>query len=55
MYETECPYCGECLEVETWEDGYCPNCHNSYKWEEYCTEDYSDCWAELNWGNYDCE
>jgi len=36
MMEIECPFCNHEFEVKTW-------------WDEMCTEDYSDCWAIVEW------
>jgi len=52
-YEIDCPWCGhEVGIILDWEGGECPNCHNEYTEEERCTEDYSDCWAELDWDRW---
>lgn len=47
--EIECPFCDHEFEVKTWYDGQCPNCGEEYWWDEMCTEDYSDCWATVEW------
>lgn len=46
----ECPFCHTLFNrPEEWEDGECPNCHKKYWWDEFCTEDYSDCWTSIEW------
>lgn len=45
-------YCSKCdieFEWETWKPGECPCCHRKFYWDEFCTEDYSDCWAGVEW------
>ena len=48
-YDVDCPFCETEIEVTKWENGECPNCKESYWWEEYCTTDYSDCWSCVEW------
>ena len=47
----DCGGCGVEIEIREWENGYCPHCGIGYEWDEYCTEDYSDCWSCLLWGD----
>ena len=49
-FDTNCPRCG-CIVgiILNWEGGECPVCGNEYWQEERCTEDYSDCWSEIEW------
>ncbi len=49
MSDINCPSCKAEFEAETWENGKCPTCGKKYYWTEECTEDYSDCWASLEW------
>lgn len=48
-YDVTCPNCDTDFEAEVWEPGECPQCGKEYYWEEFCTEDYSDCWACVEW------
>ena len=48
-----CPNCKIDFEAEAWEPGECLSCKKSYIWDEFCTEDYSDCWAEIYWEDND--
>lgn len=49
MSEITCPNCKTEFEAKTWESGKCPTCGKQYHWYEDCLEDYSDCWACLDW------
>lgn len=44
-----CPDCQTEFEAEPWNEGECPNCKKRFYWSEECLEDYSDCWAVLEW------
>lgn len=44
-----CPFCKEMFDGEIWENGSCPLCHKEYYWTEECNEDYSECWANVDW------
>lgn len=49
MIDIYCPYCEIEFEGDDWEDGNCPQCKREYHLYEQCTEDYSDCWTEVEW------
>ena len=49
MTEIYCPDCKKEFEGRMWDSGECPWCKREYYWEEYCTIDYSDCWAGVEW------
>lgn len=51
VVEVTCPKCDIELEVEIWIPGFC-ECGNHYTWNEFCLEDYSDCWAEIEWEDW---
>jgi Zn finger protein HypA/HybF involved in hydrogenase expression len=44
-----CGWCDHEFEAPSWEAGTCPECGNKYYSTENCTEDYSDCWEEVEW------
>lgn len=52
-FDTDCPRCKENVDLTIWEDGACLNCGLEYFWEEFCTEDYSDCWPEFYFDKFD--
>jgi len=49
-----CVGCGEDFEAERFRPGECPHCGlKYYKYDEDCTEDYSDCWDFIYWEEHD--
>jgi hypothetical protein len=48
-HEITCPRCDTGGEAEEWDNGECPKCKLDYWWEEFCAEDYSDCWSYVEW------
>lgn len=48
--DVTCPFCDFDFEAEIWSCGVCPSCGKKYYCEEFCTEDFSDCWPEIVWG-----
>lgn len=48
-----CPFCDKDFEGRMWESGECPYCNEGYDWDEVCTDDYSDCWAVVEWEKFD--
>lgn len=45
-----CPRCQKDFEgKDDYEGGECPLCGNEYYIYDECTEDYSDCWASVEW------
>lgn len=50
--ELVCPKCAFIFTEQEWYDGECPNCDNSYWWEEEVSEDGSDYWGVVYWEEY---
>lgn len=48
VVEITCPKCGKEFEVDVWDDGAC-ECGNNYYFSEDCLDDFSDCWAVIDW------
>lgn len=51
-HDIHCIYCDIEFEGELYESGNCPQCGTEYYWDEFCTEDYSDCWMTVEWEKY---
>jgi predicted RNA-binding Zn-ribbon protein involved in translation (DUF1610 family) len=53
MYTITCPFCHKKLEVDSgdFDADACPHCGEEYYWTERCTEDFEDCWQEIEWLN----
>lgn len=47
--DVHCPACRCDFTTARWESGACPRCGNEFVFWENCTQDYSDCWQEVEW------
>ena len=47
-----CPVCDTEIDVEIWENGFCPECDNEYCWDEGYNSDTDDAWVDIIWKNY---
>ena len=48
-----CPRCDCDFEAPCWDSVACPQCDNEYYCSEECFEDYSDCWMNVEWEDYE--
>lgn len=55
MEKIECPFCENKFTGYTWEEGTCPKCGEYYFWEEYCNEDFTDCYPQIWWKRFEEE
>ena len=50
--DVHCPACRCDFTTGRWESGSCPKCGNTFTFDERCTQDYSDCWQEVEWEHH---
>lgn len=52
MSEQTCPRCFSTVEVNYIDCGECQLCGNEYFFFEECSEDFAECWMEIEWEFY---